>query len=231
MMGCEDAGATGDAAAETDAAPSVDASLCPENTALVGDTCMDLFEAPNVPGGVPFVMFTYLEAADWCQVRGKRLCYDDEWQAACEGPNLYPYPYGPIHVPGKCNDDKTWRPYDQNLLNGWGLSVSSSSIGSLDELLVAAGASNPSAADHVEWLYQGEGAGTNLECVGPAGVYDLTGNVEEWTIRRDDGTPDFHGKLKGRYWAETRTCQMGVIQHGDTFRFYEIGFRCCMDRP
>jgi len=22
-----------------------------------------------------------------------------------------------------------------------------------------------------------------------------------------------------------------VLVHGDTFRFYEIGFRCCRDRP
>jgi len=65
--------------------------------------------------------------------------------------------------------------------------------------------------------------------VGVAGAYDLCGNVEEWTRRRDGGEPQFHGKLKGRYWAETRTCQNGVISHGDGFRFYEIGFRCCRD--
>lgn len=37
----------------------------------------------------------------------------------------------------------------------------------------------------------------------------------------------FHGCLKGRYWADTRTCQDIILTHGDLFRFYEIGFRCC----
>lgn len=31
----------------------------------------------------------------------------------------------------------------------------------------------------------------------------------------------------GRYWADTRTCQDIILTHGDLFRFYEIGFRCC----
>ena len=84
-------------------------------------------------------------------------------------------------------------------------------------------------ADHVEAIYQGEPSGSNAGCVGPAEVYDLVGNVEEWTRRRDGGVPDFHGSLKGRYWAESRTCQSRVTTHGDYFRFYEIGFRCCLD--
>jgi formylglycine-generating enzyme required for sulfatase activity len=86
-----------------------------------------------------------------------------------------------------------------------------------------------SAADHVESLYQGEGSGENEGCTNETGVSDLTGNVEEWTRRRDGGRPDFHGNLKGRYWADTRTCQNSITGHGDTFRFYEIGFRCCRD--
>jgi hypothetical protein len=78
-------------------------------------------------------------------------------------------------------------------------------------------------------LYQGAGGGDTTACVGAAGVYDLVGNVEEWTRRRDGGTVNFHGNLKGRYWAEFRTCQSGVTTHADPFRFYEIGFRCCFD--
>jgi formylglycine-generating enzyme required for sulfatase activity len=79
-------------------------------------------------------------------------------------------------------------------------------------------------------LYQGAAAGEHPECVGAAGVFDLVGNVEEWTTRRDGGSgPDFSGALRGRYWAESRTCQSSVTSHGNAFRFYEIGFRCCLD--
>jgi formylglycine-generating enzyme required for sulfatase activity len=76
-------------------------------------------------------------------------------------------------------------------------------------------------------LYQGEGGGENAGCVNEYRVFDLVGNVEEWTRRADGAGTDFHGALKGRYWAESRTCQSTVTTHGDTFRFYEIGFRCC----
>jgi len=208
------------------------ASPCPEQMTLVGSTCVDLFEAPNVAGALPLVMLHFDEAESWCASRGKRLCFDDEWTAACEGPQATPWPYGDQHDPGVCNDDKAWKAYNQTLLNAWPWSLQTDSVTSLDQLLDAAraqGSAASAAADHVEAIYQATPSGAKTGCVGPAGVFDLTGNVEEWTRRRDGGSAGFHGNLKGRYWAEARTCQQGVITHGDTFRFYEIGFRCCSD--
>lgn len=199
---------------------------CPEDMVLVEDLfCMDRYEAPNVAGELPLVMYTLVESEDWCEAHGKRLCFDSEWQKACEGPDQKVYPYGDTHQPGKCNDDKLWKVYTQSLLNQWPSDASEPDVESLDQLFANAG----SAADHVEDLYQGEGGGENPDCGGHYGVYDLVGNVEEWTRRADGGTPDFHGTLKGRYWAESRTCQNGVKTHGDLFRFYEIGFRCCTE--
>jgi formylglycine-generating enzyme required for sulfatase activity len=224
-----------DAVAEAspgDAAPEDGAGGCPAEMVPVMGACMDRYEAPNVAGALPLVMYTFTEGEAWCAARGKRLCFDDEWQTACEGPDLWAYPYGATQVPGECNDDKVWRTYNQTLLNGWPPSASSTTVGSLADLYAAARAVSTTAAaaaDHVESLYQGEGSGTSAGCVGAAGAYDLCGNVEEWTRRRDGGEPQFHGKLKGRYWAESRTCQSGVTTHGDAFRFYEIGFRCCRD--
>lgn len=204
---------------------------CPSGMVLVdGVVCMDRYEAPNVAGADPLVMLTFTESEAWCVARGKRLCFDDEWQSACEGSAGNAYPYGPTRVPGKCNDEEAWRVYTQSLLSGWPYGLAVTSADTLDDLYAlarAAGASGTAAADHVDSLYQAEGSGTNAGCVGEAGVYDLVGNVEEWTRRRDGGTTDFHGKLKGRYWSESRTCQQGVTTHGDAFRFYEIGFRCC----
>jgi formylglycine-generating enzyme required for sulfatase activity len=236
---CGDAPAAPDAAAldaapdarVLDAAPPDGSGPCPADMAPVGAACMDRYEAPNIAGAAPLVMYTFVEAEAWCAARGRRLCFDDEWLAACAGAAGDAYPYGDVHAPGTCNDDATWRAYNQTLLNGWPAAASAPEVSSLAALLAAAratGASGTSAADHVEALYQGTGGGERAGCVRD-GVHDLVGNVEEWTRRRDGGAPQFHGNLKGRYWAEARTCQSNVLVHGDTFRFYEIGFRCCLD--
>lgn len=205
---------------------------CPEDMTLVDGTCIDRFEAPNREGALPLVMFHFDEAASWCEARDKRLCYDDEWTRVCGGIDGDAYPYGNVHDPGVCNDDKVWLEYKQTLLSEWPWSIDTDPIESVDELLDAAramGASGTEAADHVAWLYQGTPSGSKVGCTTGDGAFDLAGNVEEWTRRRSGGTDGFHGNLKGRYWAEARTCQQSVITHGDLFRFYEIGFRCCRD--
>ncbi len=215
----------------SDAAPEA-AGPCPSDMALVGAVCMDRYEAPNRAGELPLVMYSFDEAEAWCLARDKRLCFDDEWTHACSGPLELKYPYGDTHQPGICTDDKLWKTYEQSKLNGWPFTVSTPSVESLAQLFVDAKAKSitaANAADHVQWLYQAEPSGSKLNCVREEGIFDLTGNVEEWTQRRDGGTASFHGNLKGRYWAETRTCQNNITSHGDGFRFYEIGFRCCRD--
>lgn len=205
-------------------------TVCPPNMVQVTDFCIDRYEAPNIAGASPLVMFSFDEAHAWCVGRGLRLCFDDEWTRACAGPEGLAWPYGDTHLPGVCNDEQMWRPYDQTLLNLWPSLVCTPDVASLGGLLSAARAVSVQAAesaDHVEWLYQGEGSGANTGCTSVEGVLDLCGNVEEWTRRRDGGTADFHGNLKGRYWAEARSCQSGVTSHGDWYRFYELGFRCC----
>jgi formylglycine-generating enzyme required for sulfatase activity len=212
-----------------DAAPDAASDAgCPADMVDNGGSCMDRYEAPNRAGALPLVMYSYLEAQKWCQAREKRLCYDDEWTRACAGPANLAYPYGATHVPSACNDSKTWIAYNQTELNFWPSGAASPTIASLDELYAAANTgSGARAVTEVRRLYQGEGAGSFPRCVGPAGAYDLVGSAEEWTTRRDGGMTLFHGNLKGRYWAESRTCQGNVTTHGDAFRFYEIGFRCC----
>ena len=227
-----DADSDSDADADTDTDTDTDThGPCPSDMALVAGACMDLYEAPNRAGGLPLVMYSFDEAEDWCEHRGKRLCLDSEWLEACEGAQGWAYPYGDSHQPGVCNDEETWLVYSQDQLNNWPSDAAEPDIETLEALLARARSlgSGSIAADEVESLYQGEGGGVNTDCVDAAGVFDLTGNVEEWTRRADGGSASFHGNLKGRYWAESRTCQSSVTTHGDSFRFYEIGFRCCQD--
>ena len=118
---------------------------CPADMVPVGATCMDRYEAPNLEGELPLVMFTFDESEAWCGARGKRLCFDDEWSLACGGEAGTAYPYGDAHRPGVCRDDARWRAYDQPLLNGWPR-VSTPEIDRLETLLDAARARAPARA-------------------------------------------------------------------------------------
>jgi len=229
--GCGDTGPGGAHIGSDSGLSTGEPTPCPPDMVHVEEQfCIDRYEAPNQEGSQPLVMFHYGESQDWCAHRGKRLCFDDEWERACAGPSDMPYPYGADHLPGTCNDEEIWRVYDGPVLQGWPADASQPGVASLDELIDRARASSTTgalAADEVMSLYQAEGCGDNAGCGGHYGVFDLTGNVEEWTTRRDGGAPSFHGNLKGRFWAEARTCQSDLTSHGDYFRFYEIGFRCC----
>ena len=205
---------------------------CPDDMVRVADVCMDRYEAPNRPGSLPIVMYTFYQAEEWCGARGKRLCYDDEWTRACQGPKGWNYPYGPTHRAGACNDDKRWLQYDRVLQRRWPTQVSTEAVEGLNELLTEAATTSPDgeeSAEHIQWLYQADPSGHREGCGSYEGVFDLVGNVEEWVRRRDGGRPEFTNRLMGRFWAEQFHCNMTVSNHGNGFRFYEIGFRCCTE--
>ena len=46
---------------------------------------------------------TWREAETLCAARGKRLCSEQEWQEACNGPHNYLYSYGDKFKSGRCN--------------------------------------------------------------------------------------------------------------------------------
>lgn len=214
----------------------VSSGICPPTSVLVhaphGDVCLDLYEAPNEAGALPLVMYDLNESEAWCDARGKRLCFDDEWVYACGGEAGTTYPYGNTYDAAKCNTDKTWIAYKQSQLNAWPSTASTPSIADLQSLYENASPANGAiAVGEVQRLYQGEPSGSFAGCTNAIGAFDMVGSVEEWTRRRDGGEVvngvHFSGNLKGRYWAEARTCFGGVTTHADAFRFYEIGFRCC----
>jgi hypothetical protein len=56
------------------------------------DFCIDHYEFPNQKGARPPVMVDWYHAMGQCAAAGKRLCYESEWVAACEGPDDKPVP-------------------------------------------------------------------------------------------------------------------------------------------
>jgi formylglycine-generating enzyme required for sulfatase activity len=86
----------------------------------------------------------------------------------------------------------------------------------------------------VDRVYQGTPSGSLEECDGGFGVFDLLGNVEEWVVRTEPHANNYPHVMKGCYWAgcyggKKPTCGSTNPNHDSGFRYYETGFRCCMD--
>jgi formylglycine-generating enzyme required for sulfatase activity len=56
---------------------------------------------------IPTVHKNWVEAKTLCEGRGAHLCKEQEWQFACEGPEMSPYPYGWKRDSTICNFDRT----------------------------------------------------------------------------------------------------------------------------
>lgn len=197
----------------------------------VGSFYVDKYEAPNIAGERPFVMFSYNEASCWCQARGKRLLYDDEWVQAAGGPDTSHYVYGDIYDSSACNDSRLWISPNQSLLNLWPVLPYLCDINSFTELIdsVLTDTVTAPSANEVLNLYQADSSGRDTACVSYYGLYDMNGNAYEWTTRRDGGSPGFHGNMKGGYWSAPATVLSSILSHGDNFRYYYTGFRCASD--
>lgn len=171
--------------------------------------CVDRFEYPNQKGLYPIIMVNYDESQALCEEQGKRLCDEVEWTFACEGEEATPYPYGYDRDATACISDQKWRAY-----NGAAFSPRE------DE----------PARNEMDRLWQGKASGAQPRCKSPFGVYDLTGNVDEWTKAVRPG--ERHSILKGGYWGPVRTrCRPSTRSHDETHTFYQQGFRCCSDVP
>lgn len=169
--------------------------------------CIDRYEWPNRSGALPEYMASWYDAKASCESIGKRLCNDTEWTLACEGPERKPYPYGDGYTrdAAACNIDKPYIIPDAPKI--FDPKTSAAELARLD---------------------QREPSGSRQACVSPYGVHDMTGNVDEWVVNvSQDGHP-FESGLKGGYWGPVRTrCRPMTTAHNQSFRYYQIGFRCC----
>ncbi len=170
--------------------------------------CIDRFEYPNRKGEFPVIYVNWHESAKICEADGKRLCNEEEWTFACEGEDAIPYPYGYDRDKDACLVDKPWKAFDP------------SSYGGKKDAIIR----------ELDRLWQGVPSGSLSKCKSPFGVYDMTGNVDEYT--KSVQPTGSVASLKGGYWGPVRTrCRPTTRAHGPEHAFYQQGFRCCKASP
>lgn len=71
--------------------------------------CIDREEVARPGESLPVVQQSWTSAGEICSALGKRLCLESEWQFACEGEDMHPYPYGSgfERDASACNIDRT----------------------------------------------------------------------------------------------------------------------------
>ncbi len=69
--------------------------------------CIDREEYAAPGETLPLANQSWTSAGEVCEKLGKRLCLESEWQFACEGEEMRPYPYGFTRDATACNIDRT----------------------------------------------------------------------------------------------------------------------------
>ena len=213
---------------------------CPAGMSQVTDFCMDRYEAflaevtddglvpwspyfnpgertmvaLSAPGAVPQGYINRHQAQAACEEARKRLCTRDEWLRACEGPPPgQAFPYGDERVWDRCNDRRSQHPAVEyfGTTESWIYSrIDHSCLNQLPDSL------------HL--------TGQNDECINDEGVYDLVGNLHEWT---SETLPNGHGVFRGGFYVDTVVngvgCAYRTVAHWPTHWDYSTGFRCCAD--
>jgi hypothetical protein len=165
--------------------------------------------ARSASGAIPQGYISQLEAQTACENAGKRLCTDDEWLRACQGPWATTYPYGDALEVGVCNDHRDEHPAIEYFMTS-------------DDWIW-------SELDHpcLNQLANGLAAcGAYAGCETTDGAFDMMGNLHEWTA-------DPEGTFRGGFYVDTKLngpgCLYATTAHDVNHFDYSTGFRCCAD--
>jgi Sulfatase-modifying factor enzyme 1 len=170
------------------------------------------YRAVSVANVFPQGYISGIEAQQACLLAGKRLCNPVEWKKACRGPDDTTFGYGAERQAGRCNDhgrspmldfypqvNVSWRLVGMTEMN--------------DPRLNALAGTLAKTGEH-------DG------CTNDYGVYDMVGNLHEWTN-------DPAGTFQGGYYLDTSQngdgCNYTTTAHEFTYHDYSTGFRCCAD--
>jgi formylglycine-generating enzyme required for sulfatase activity len=154
--------------------------------------CIDRYEFTPPGEKLPLVNVSWAEAQLLCHKMDKRICFEREWEFACEGPKALPYPYGYVRNGKGCNHDR-------------------------DNLFVRG----------TELFDQRVPADSLPDCKSPFGVFNIVGNVDEWTERPGNKAPN-RSILRGGWWLMGRSrCRAATSSHNEAYAGAQTGFRCC----
>jgi hypothetical protein len=169
-----------------------------------------MLRAVSVPNVYPQAYISGAQAARACAAAGKRLCAPVEWRKACMGPKETKFGYGDQRAAGKCNDAG----YSPMLRLFPQVAVSWNLVG-MTEM------NDPRLNQQDQTLAP---TGSHDQCTNDYGVYDMVGNLHEWTN-------DPNGTFQGGYYLDTHKngdgCSYRTVAHEFTYHDYSTGFRCC----
>jgi hypothetical protein len=157
-------------------------------------------------GVLPWADVTYPEAEAACVAAGKRLCTGTEWFLACSGA-----PADPTGC-STTSGDGCYYPYGDQYA-----------------------AASCNGKDRTPPVVAVVPTGSLPTCVSPGNIYDMSGNLKEWTNDpRSDGTPpdpDGYTVRGGSYDASYPglACDFTFATLPPAFAYPNLGFRCCSD--
>ncbi|MBX3250020.1 MAG: SUMF1/EgtB/PvdO family nonheme iron enzyme, partial [Myxococcales bacterium] len=161
------------------------------------------------PGVLPWVNVTWPEARGACQALGAGwdLCSEADWERACLGP-MYGSPMLSCNwsYATSCNTSSPLR------CNGAEFDADPAAPGNQDALFSTG--SMTFAGCYTDWT-------------GGARIYDLSGNVKEWTsTSRGPGARAIRGGSYNNVEGG-RACEFDFTVAAESFAFVNTGFRCC----
>ncbi len=164
--------------------------------------CIDRFEYARPGDTVPANQMSFELGSKACQQLGRRICAEREWNFACEGEEMLPYPYGYAREPF-CNQDR------DDLL----------------EMAFVDGVRQQVLKD------LRRASSLDSACVSPFGIYDMVGNLDEPVLREaTQHNRPFRNALKGGWWMASRNrCRPATTSHDDWYQGTQVGARCCAD--
>jgi formylglycine-generating enzyme len=171
-------------------------------------------KAISKPGVTPQGYISKVEAEAACKNAKKRLCSGEEWERACRGKKPTTFPYGDERKDGYCND--SGRAPVMSLHPELGENVYASSEAMNDPRINQA--ANTVAA-----------TGSFGKCKNSYNVFDMVGNLHEWTADVNGA----RGVFRGGYYQDTHNngdgCKYRTDAHAVSYHDYSTGFRCCSD--
>lgn len=173
-------------------------------------------KAVTKPGVTPQGYISKNEAEAACKAARKRLCTGAEWEKACRGKKPTTFPYGDERKSGYCND------------NG------RAPLAALHPELGPDGVYSSDAAMNDPRINAAPNTvaptGSFSKCKNGFGVFDMVGNLHEWTADVHDGSK---GTFRGGYYQDTHLngdgCSYRTVAHDVSYHDYSTGFRCCSD--